>query len=107
MDISFEPLHDFILTKTLPPEEMKTQHGIILPGEVEHGTVNALVLKVGPGLYLDGGKRVVPDLQRGDIILLQSNSGLAINLDGAAFEIVRYDSVIGVISRRNPDAASE
>jgi len=101
MDVSFEPLHDNVLVKMLPPEDKKTQQGIILPGHVESGTDLAVVVKVGPGLFLDGGPRVKPEVREGDVILLVSNAGLLINLEGEPYEVVRYDNVVGVVSRRD------
>lgn len=99
MEVSFEPLHDNVLVEELDPDERKTAGGVILPPGTEAHTVFATVKAVGPGLFLDSGQRLIPDLNKGDIIVMETNVGLFVELEHAPFQILRYENVLGVVYR--------
>lgn len=104
---SFEPLHDNVLVEVLPPDERKTPGGVILPLEVEdERTLFATVRAVGPGLFLDSGERLKPEVNPGDIVLIEENVGLLVNLEGKAYQVVRYDHLLGVVYRA-PEESSK
>ena len=58
------PLHDRVIVKRLPEEEV-TKGGIIIPDSAKEKPIQGEVVAVGPGKTLDNGKTVAPDVAVG------------------------------------------
>ena len=60
-----------LLVRALDAAQRKSKGGIILPDAVKNGCERAEVLAVGPGLINEEtGKRIAPDVEPGEIILV-------------------------------------
>jgi len=90
------PLADRILVKRVEPEET-VRGGIIIPDTAKEKPQEGKVIAVGPGRLDDDGKRITPELKKGDRILMGKYSGTEVKIDGEEHIILREDDVLAVI----------
>ena len=91
MEIEMEPKGDYILVEEHERVE-KTKHGIIMLDGVDGNWIYGNVIKVGPGLYSQTGKKIPMTTKVGDIVVLhKSNAGdqKRIKLDDKEYILVR------------------
>jgi len=96
--MKIRPLNDRILVKRLPEVE-KSKGGIIIPDSAKEKPAEGEVVAVGPGKLDDKGKRVAPDLKKGDRVLFSKYGGTEVKLDGDDFLIMREDDILGVVEK--------
>ncbi|NTV13092.1 MAG: co-chaperone GroES [Desulfobulbaceae bacterium] len=96
--MKIRPLNDRILVKRLAEVE-KTKGGIIIPDSAKEKPAEGEVVAVGPGKLDDKGKRVAPDLKKGDRVLFSKYGGTEVKLDGDDFLIMREDDILGVVEK--------
>ncbi len=90
------PLHDRVIVKRLP-EEQVTKGGIIIPDSAKEKPVQGEVVAVGTGKLLDGGQVRALDLKVGDRVMFGKYSGSEIKVDGVENLILREDEILAVI----------
>ena len=90
------PLHDRIIVKRLPEEEV-TKGGIIIPDSAKEKPAQGEVVAVGPGKTLDTGKVLALDVKVGDRVMFGKYSGSEIKLDGVEQLILREDEILCVL----------
>jgi chaperonin GroES len=96
-DTNLKPLNDRILVKLVEEQEVK-KGGIIIPDSAKEKPQEAKVIAVGPGRLDDSGKRIAIDLKKGDRVLISKYGGTEVKLDGEAYQILREDDVLAVMS---------
>jgi len=94
--MKIRPLNDRILVKRLAEVE-KTKGGIIIPDSAKEKPAEGEVVAVGPGKLDDNGKRVKPDVKKGDRVLFSKYGGTDVKLDGEEYLIMREDDILGVV----------
>jgi len=90
------PLHDRVIVKRLPEEEV-TKGGIIIPDSAKEKPIQGEVVAVGPGKTLDNGKTVSPDVAVGNKVLFGKYAGSEVKLDGTEHLILREDEILAVL----------
>lgn len=93
-----KPLNDRILVKRLEAEE-KTKGGILLPDTAKEKPKEGEVVAVGPGKWLESGKRQPIDLKKGDKIIFESYAGTEIKVDGKEYLLMKEDDILGIIEK--------
>jgi chaperonin GroES len=94
--MNVKPLADRILVRRV--DEAETQKGgIIIPDTAKEKPLQAEVVAVGPGRLTDEGKRVNPEVKKGDRILIGKYSGTEVKIEGDEYVILREDDVLAVI----------
>ncbi|MCC7262131.1 MAG: co-chaperone GroES [Candidatus Latescibacteria bacterium] len=96
MKTKIKPLADRVLVKRLESAEEQKIGGIIIPDTAKEKPQEAEVVAVGPG-RLDDGKRVAPEVKKGDKVLIGKYSGTEVKLDGDDYLIMREDDILAVI----------
>jgi chaperonin GroES len=91
------PLSDRILVRRMEAAEEK-QGGIIIPDTAKEKPQQGEVIAVGPGRLNDDGKRVAPDVKKGQRVLIGKYSGTEVKIDGEEYIILREDDVLGILS---------
>jgi chaperonin GroES len=91
-----QPLGDRIVVKRLE-EEQKTRGGIIVPDTAKEKPQQALVVAVGPGRISEEGKRVAPDVKKGDKVLFGKYSGSEITVGDEELLILREEDILAII----------
>jgi len=90
------PLADRILVRRLEGAEEK-RGGIIIPDTAKEKPQQGEVIAVGPGRLTEDGKRVSPDVKKGQRVLIGKYSGTEVKIDGEEFIILREDDILGIL----------
>ena len=90
------PLHDRVIVKRLPEEEV-TKGAIIIPDSAKEKPIQGEVVAVGPGKTLDNGKTVALDVKVGNKVLFGKYAGSEVKLDGTEHLILREDEILAVL----------
>lgn len=94
--MKIKPLADRILVKREEATET-VKGGIIIPDTAKEKPQEGKVVAVGPGRLDDDGKRVKPEVKKGDRILMGKYAGTEVKIDGEEHIIMREDDVLAVI----------
>ena len=95
--VVLKPLEDRIVVRTLEAEQT-TASGLVIPDTAKEKPQEGEVVAVGPGRLTEDGKRVAPEVKKGDRILVGKYSGTDVKIDGTEYTILREDEVLGVLS---------
>jgi chaperonin GroES len=79
--ITMHPLADHVLVQALDARE-RSKSGIIIPDTAKERPTEGHVIAVGPGRLNEDGKRIAPEVKKGDAILYGKYSGTEIKLAG-------------------------
>jgi chaperonin GroES len=96
--MNVQPLADRILVRRI--EESETiRGGIIIPDTAKEKPQEGEVVAVGPGRLTDEGKRITPEVKKGDRVLIGKYSGTDVKIEGTEYVILREDEVLGVLNK--------
>jgi len=90
------PLSDRILVKRLEVAE-EQRGGIIIPDTAKEKPQQCEVMAVGPGRMTDEGKRIVPEVKKGQRVLIGKYSGTEVKIEGHEYIILREDDILGIV----------
>ena len=96
--MKFRPLHDRVVVKRIEAEQ-KTAGGIIIPDTAKEKPQEGEVVAVGPGRLTEDGKRITPEVKKGDRILIGKYSGTDVKIEGTEYVILREDEVLGILNK--------
>ncbi|MBI4568298.1 MAG: co-chaperone GroES [Planctomycetes bacterium] len=91
-----KPLNDKILVRRAEAEE-KTRGGIILPETAKEKPREGVVVALGDGPVLEGGKRGTFQVRENDRIIFTSYAGTEIKVEGQEYLILSEDDVLAVV----------
>jgi chaperonin GroES len=96
--MNVQPLADRILVRRI--EEQETiRGGIIIPDTAKEKPQEGEVVAVGPGRLTEEGKRITPEVKKGDRVLIGKYSGTDVRIEGTEYVILREDEVLGVLNK--------
>jgi chaperonin GroES len=90
------PLGDRVVIEPTPREDM-TKSGIVLPDTAKEKPQEGKVIAVGPGKFLDDGKRESIDVKTGDKVLYAKYAGTEFKLDGEELLIVSQKDILAIV----------
>lgn len=93
--MQYLPTADRILVRP-DPLESQTPGGIYIPDAAKERGRGAVVLAVGPGRYLEGGKLVEPCVRPGDRVVMHKHKGFAVELGGEEHLIVSEADIMAI-----------
>lgn len=96
-----KPLNDKVVVKVIKEQEKTTASGFILSALNEEKPNEAIVVAVGPGLELDNGVLMKPDLNVGDRVAFAKYQGTEVQFDGEDYLILAYRDIVAVIGESN------
>jgi len=96
VSVKIKPLGDRVVVKALS-SETTTKSGIVLPDTAKEKPQEGEVLAVGPGKFLDNGKRVASELKAGQRVLFAKYAGTEIKMDGEEYLILRESDIMGIV----------
>lgn len=96
-----KPLNDKVVVKVIKEQEKTTASGFILSALNEEKPNEAIVVAVGPGLELDNGVVMKPDLNVGDRVAFAKYQGTEVQFDGEDYLILAYRDIVAVIGESN------
>ena len=91
------PLGDRVVIRPTGREEM-TKSGIVLPDTAKEKPQEGTVLAVGPGRYLDDGKRETVDVKEGQKVLFAKYAGTEFKIDDEELLIVSQKDVLAIVA---------
>jgi len=94
--MKLRPLQDRILVQRVKEEE-KTKGGIIIPDTAKEKPAEGKIVSVGKGKVDENGKRIAPEVKKGDRILFGKYSGTEVKVEGQEYLIMREEDVLGII----------
>jgi chaperonin GroES len=94
--MKLRPLQDRILVQRVAEEE-KTKGGIIIPDTAKEKPAEGKIVSVGKGKLDENGKRIAPEVKKGDRILFGKYSGTEVKIEGKEYLIMREEDVLGII----------
>jgi chaperonin GroES len=92
--VKITPLDDRIVLKVLDAEEVSAG-GIVLPDTAREKPQRGKVTSVGAGRQLDDGRRVKPEVKKGDVVLFGRYAGSDVKIDGEDYKIIRETELLG------------
>ena len=92
---SLRPLFSRIVVERLKSEET-TPAGIVLPDSAKERPHRGVVLAVGPGKFVDG-KRIVPDVAVGDIVVFGHYAGNEVTDDGETYLVIDELDILAIV----------
>lgn len=91
-----KPLSDHVVIEPMA-QENKTKAGILLPQTAEkERPEQGKVVAVGPGKMAQG-KRVPPEVKRGDIVLFTKYGPSEIKVDGKELLIAKEEDILAIL----------
>ena len=93
---TIKPMSDRILIRPTEQEEM-TQSGIFLPDTARERPQEGEIVAVGPGRYLNNGKRLEMELKAGDKIIYSKYAGTEIEADEGELLLMGANDVLSKI----------
>ncbi|MDD2220593.1 MAG: co-chaperone GroES [Clostridia bacterium] len=85
--MNIKPLAERVVVKVLASEEV-TKGGIFLPDTAKEKQQKGEVVAVGPGRLTDEGKRIVPEVKVGDVVLYAKYAGNELKIDDTEYIIL-------------------
>jgi chaperonin GroES len=94
--MKIKPLNDRVVVERLEAQE-KTTGGIFLPDNAKEKPKQGRVVAVGEGRLTKDGKRVAPDVKKGDTVVFGAYAGTEVEIDGQEYVILKEEDIFGVI----------
>jgi chaperonin GroES len=96
--MQIKPLADRVVVRPLEQQEVK-KGGIIIPDTAKEKPMEGEIIEVGPGRINDEGKRMAPEVKKGDRILYGKYSGTEVSVDGQEYLIMRESDIFAIIAK--------
>ena len=96
VSMKFKPLRDRVFV-SYSEEADRTAGGIYIPEAAKEKPQKGEVLAVGPGARDETGKRIMLDVQVGDMVLFAKYAGTEIKVDSDKLLILKESDVLAII----------
>lgn len=91
------PMSDRVVIRPAQQEEM-TKSGIFLPDTAKERPQEGEVVAVGPGRYLDNGKRMEMEIKAGDKVIYSKYAGSEIQVEDEELLVIGNSDILAKIS---------
>ena len=95
--MAMRPLDDRVVLQILDAEETSAG-GILLPDSAKEKPQQGKVTAVGEGTRIKSGKRIKPDVAKGDVVLFGKYAGSDVKVDGVDFKILRESEILAKLN---------
>lgn len=90
-----KPVEDKVIVKVDEEENVTSSGFFIAPTGEKQDT--ATVVAVGPGLLLNNGQMMIPDVEVGNKVIFAKYQGTEVESDGETYLILAYRDILAVI----------
>ena len=90
---NLRPLDDRVVLKVLDAEQMSAG-GIVLPDTAKEKPQRGKVTAVGEGKLQKDGKRIKPDVKKGDVVLFGKYAGSDVKVGSEDYKILRESEIL-------------
>lgn len=94
--MALRPLDDRVVLKLLDAEEVSAG-GIVLPDSAKEKPQKGKITAVGEGRLTKDGKRIKPDVKKGDVVLFGKYSGSDVKVEGVDYKILRENEILAKV----------
>jgi chaperonin GroES len=94
--MNLKPLEDKIVIKVIK-EEQTTSSGLIITPSSSEKPSEGIVVAIGPGITLQDGSKVIPDLEVGNKVVFSKYGGTPVDVDGEEYLILPYRDIFVVL----------
>lgn len=91
-----KPVEDKVIVKVDKQEEV-TSYGLILAGVADEKQNIGTVIAVGPGIVLNNGEKVIPEVSEGDKVVFGKYSGTEVEHEGETLLILAYRDIFAIL----------
>jgi chaperonin GroES len=91
-------LADRVVVKPIEEEEV-SKGGIILPDTAKEKPQKGQVIAVGPGKLDESGKRIPPEVKKGDKVIYQKFAGTELKQGNEEVLILRESDILAIIGK--------
>ncbi len=91
-----KPLADRVVVKPFEETEMK-KGGIIIPDTAKEKLMQGKIIEVGLGRMTDDGKKIPPEVKKGDKVLYGKYSGTEVSIADEEYLIMRESDIFAII----------
>lgn len=81
--------------------EDKTPGGVILPDTAKERPLKGVVIAIGPGIRLENGMVVPPDVKVGETVVYRSFAGFPIKDGDEEYIVINENDILAVIEEGN------
>ena len=96
--MKIRPLSDRLVVRRTQEEE-KTKGGIIIPDTAKEKPLEGIVVAVGSGKLVKGGKVIPLDVKEGDKVLFGKYTGTEVKVDGEDLVLLREEDILAVFNK--------
>lgn len=96
--MNIRPLADRVVVRPFEEQEVK-RGGIIIPDTAKEKPMEGEIIEVGPGRTADDGKKMPPEVKKGDRVLYGKYSGTEVTVDGHEYLIMRESDIFAIIQK--------
>ena len=98
MAMNLKPLADRVVVKPLVKEEV-TKGGLVIPDTAKEKPQEGEIVAVGPGKLGDDGKRIEPEVKKGDRVIYAKYAGTEWKHDNEEYLILRESDILAKLSK--------
>ena len=98
MAMNLKPLADRVVVKPLVKEEV-TKGGLVIPDTAKEKPQEGEIVAVGPGKLGDDGKRIEPEVKKGDRVIYAKYAGTEWKHDNEDYLILRESDILAKLSK--------
>jgi chaperonin GroES len=91
-----KPLEDKIVIEPVKEEEV-SKSGLIITSSGNEKPSEGVVVAIGPGITLQDGSKVVPELSVGDKVVFSKYGATEVEHDGKDYLILAYRDILVVL----------
>ena len=91
-----KPVEDKVIVKVDKQEEVTTS-GLILAGVQDEKQNIGTVVAVGPGLVLNNGDKIIPEVSEGDKVIFSKYQGTEVEHNGETLLILAYRDIFAIL----------
>ncbi len=95
--MALRPLDDRVVLKIMDSDSVSTG-GIVLPDAAQEKPQRGKVTAVGEGKLGKNGKRIKPDVKKGDLVLYGKYAGSDVTVDGVEYKILRESEILAKLN---------
>jgi chaperonin GroES len=96
MKVKMKPLADKVLIRRIEEPEQKAG-GIVIPDTAKEKPQQGEVIAVGPGRVNEKGKRIPPEVKKGQKVLFGKYSGSEITVDDEEYLFIDADDIMAIL----------
>ena len=94
----FLPIEDNLIIQKVT-DDGQTSGGVIIPDTTQEGTLQGVVIAVGPGRNLENGERTRMQCKVDDVIVYPKYGAKELEIDGEEYMIIKEKELLTILEQ--------